>query len=77
MTEVCVRFGSLAECQDPTEDCRSPTACAEKRRQLQERQHCPICNSFNGHSFGCATLNLKRDVIEGEVIHEPKRISDR
>lgn len=35
---------------------------AEARER--ERTICPICNSGNGHSLSCATLNVARDVIE-------------
>ncbi len=33
---------------------------------VREDEYCPICNSSNGHSLGCATFSFNR--IEGTVV---------
>lgn len=48
-----------------------------RRARELERITCPICNSSNGHSLSCATLNVARDVIELDAIEiqdRPERL---
>lgn len=45
---------------DPAESLRKDMA--------RERKICPICDSGNGHSLSCATLNVAGDVVELDAI---------
>lgn len=40
----------------------------DRRYRQREQTVCPVCNSDNGHSIGCASLNLDRRNIEGVVL---------
>ena len=65
-------ISNISNYDDDYDPAESPRKDMERERKI-----CPICNSGNGHSLSCATLNVAGDVVELDAIEiqdRPERL---